>query len=268
MAEVSRQERIHVALVQMRQEQCDVERNIAHLRDILQSSLLSQVDLLVLPEMWTTGFVTKPEEGVSEAYSKGLEVMKNLSTTYGCAVYGSLLKVLDGRMINVGVFVDVAQGVQSEYHKVHLFGPGGEAKYFEAGKGRSLVSWRGWKVLLTICYDLRFPVWMRYSQDIPYDLILCAANWPYPRQAAWRTLLQARAIDNQAYVLGCNRVGEGAKGLLYPGDSVMVDPKGTLLHEIVSDKEAVLTTVLDLKEQERFRESFPVLKDADPFQLL
>ena len=138
-----------------------------------------------------------------------------------------------------------------------------EAKFFEPGDRRCVVDWRGWKVFLTICYDLRFPVWMRYSEEIPYDIILCVANWPYPRQEAWKTLIRARAIDNQAYVLGCNRVGQGPKTLLYPGDSVISDPKGELLHPIIRDEELVMRATLDRNEVSSFREGFPVLKDAD-----
>lgn len=260
---------INVALIQMQQAQCDVDWNIAHLRSIIGRESLEGVDLLLLPEMWTTGFVTKMESGVSEAYSRGLEVMRELSQIYGCAVYGSLLKVLeDGKLANAGVFVDVSEATEVEYHKVHLFGPGGEAKYFEAGDKRCMVTWKGWNIFLTICYDLRFPVWMRYSQEVPYDMILCTANWPYPRQEAWKTLLRARAIDNQAYVLGCNRVGQGPKTLCYPGDSVIAGPKGELLHDIIKDEECVMRVSLDRNEILSFREAFPVLQDADEFKLL
>ncbi|MDO4695185.1 nitrilase-related carbon-nitrogen hydrolase [Porphyromonas sp.] len=260
---------INVALIQMQQVQCDIDQNIAHLRLILEHTALDEIDLLLLPEMWTTGFVTKMETGISDAYDRGLNIMKELSKNYGCAVYGSLLKVLDGgKLANAGVFLDVSEGVQEEYHKVHLFGPGGEAKFFEAGNKRCMVSWRGWNIFLTICYDLRFPVWMRYSDEIPYDMILCTANWPYPRQEAWKALLRARAIDNQAYVLGCNRVGQGPKTLLYPGDSVIAGPKGDLLHEIIRDEECVIKVSLDRCEVKGFRNSFPVLQDADIFKLL
>lgn len=266
---MSTKDLVNVALIQMQQVQCDVDQNISHLRSIIEREPLEGVDLILLPEMWTTGFVTRMEEGLSEAYSRGLKVMRELSQQYGCAVYGSLLKVLkDGRLANAGVFVDISEGIEEEYHKVHLFGPGGEAKFFEAGDRRCVVEWRGWKVFLTICYDLRFPVWMRYSDEIPYDMILCTANWPYPRQEAWKALLRARAIDNQAYVLGCNRVGQGPKTLIYPGDSVIACPKGELLHEIVKDEECVMRVTLDRNEVSTFREAFPVLKDADPFKLL
>ena len=260
---------VNVALIQMQQVQCDIEKNISHLQSIIERKPLDDIDLLLLPEMWTTGFVTKMEDGLSDAYSRGLRVMRDISQRYGCAVYGSLLKVLEGgRLANAGVFVDVSADIEGEYHKVHLFGPGGEAKFFEPGDRRCVVDWRGWKVFLTICYDLRFPVWMRYSEEIPYDIILCVANWPYPRQEAWKTLIRARAIDNQAYVLGCNRVGQGPKTLLYPGDSVISDPKGELLHPIIRDEELVMRATLDRNEVSSFREGFPVLKDADRFKLL
>lgn len=262
-------DRINVALIQMQQVQCDIDQNISHLQSIIERESIDGVDLILLPEMWTTGFVTKMEDGLSDAYTRGLKTMRELSLRYGCAVYGSLLKVLpNGRLANAGVFVDVSEGIEEEYHKVHLFGPGGEAKFFEPGERRCLVDWRGWKIFLSICYDLRFPVWMRYSQEMPYDILLCTANWPYPRQEAWKMLLRARAIDNQAYVLGCNRVGRGPKTLVYPGDSVIAGPKGDLLHEIVNDEEHVMRVTLDKSELSSFREAFPVLQDADPFELL
>ncbi len=263
------QEILNVALIQMEQRQCDVAWNISHLHDLLAREPMEGVDLLLLPEMWTTGFVTIDEEGIEGAYDKGREAMRKLSERYGCAVYGSLLrKTESGRLANAGVFMDVNEGMEAEYHKVHLFGPGGEAKYFLAGDKRCVVSWRGWDILLTICYDLRFPVWMRYSAELPYDLILCCANWPRPRQDAWKMLLRARAIDNQAYVLGCNRVGAGPKGLVYTGDSILSDPKGELLHDVIEGQEAVLRATLDLGKLRHFRTGFPVLADADPFTLL
>ncbi|MFT5118931.1 MAG: omega-amidase, partial [Kiritimatiellia bacterium] len=151
------------------------------------------------------------------------------------------------------------------YDKCHLFAMGGEHERYQPGKQRSVVNYKGWRFLLTVCYDLRFPVFCRNRND--YDVMLCVANWPQSRRHPWRTLLQARAIENQAYVLGVNRVGKDGNGLEYSGDSMAVNFWGEIVADGPQGKEQLLNATLDRETLLAARKSFPVANDADAFEL-
>lgn len=152
------------------------------------------------------------------------------------------------------------------YDKRHLFGYGGEGKSFSAGNKRQVVEWQGVRFLLQVCYDLRFPVFSRNSAKEPYDAIIYVASWPVPRIEAWRTLLKARALENQCYVIGVNRVGTDPN-CNYNGYSAIINPYGRALGECVSDNEETAVATLDMAELQTFRKKFPVLDDADDFTI-
>jgi predicted amidohydrolase len=153
------------------------------------------------------------------------------------------------------------------YDKRHLFAYGDEDQHYTAGKKRLIASVKGWKINLMVCYDLRFPVWSRQQGDFEYDVLIYVANWPERRVHAWTTLLRARAIENQSYVIGVNRTGDDGNKILYTGESMAVDPRGEILYH-KNDEEDVFTVTLDRSHLEKTREKFPFWKDADQFKIL
>ena len=216
--------------------------------------------MYVLPEMWATGFVT---ESPSEACSGfPLEWMMGLAAGRRCAVCGSAAVMgADGKPRNRQYFV-LPDGSYYYYDKRHLFAYGGEDKGYVRGNRRVVAEYKGVRFLLQTCYDLRFPVWMRYRDD--YDAIIFAANWPASRQTVWRTLLCARAMENQCYVIGANRTGSDPAAE-YSGGSAVIDAKGATLAEAAGTAEQAVTAEISLDELRRFRAKFPVLADRDRF---
>ena len=220
-------------------------------------------DLYVLPEMFSTGFCTDPK-GIAEPLNcETLQWMKQKAADKGCAVAGSIATVDDGKYYNRFYFVH-PDGTIESYDKKHLFTYGGEDKHFTAGNQRVIVTYKGVRILLQVCYDLRFPVWARNRKD--YDMILYVASWPTSRVEVWKTLLRARAIENQCYVVGVNRVGDDPN-CSYCGGSAIIDPYGRTLAACEDGKVCDANAVLDMEVLEAFRKKFPVLNDADPFQL-
>ena len=221
-------------------------------------------DLVVLPEMFTTGFCMEPE-GVVEpvAGNAALAWMRRQASRHGFAVAGSLAVEDGGRFYNRFYFVR-PDGTEEHYDKHHLFAYGGEDRAYTPGGGRKVVEWGGKRFLLLVCYDLRFPVWARFRGD--YDAILCVANWPAGRMDVWNTLVRARAIENQCYVVAVNRVGM-YKDYPYTGGSLIVDAWGKVVAQSVGPEEACVEAELNFARQEVFRRKFPVLEDADSFSL-
>ena len=216
-------------------------------------------DLYVLPEMFSTGFCTEPEGIAESAESDTLRWMQQKSAAIGAAIAGSVAVCDDGKYFNRFYFVK-PDGEVNHYDKHHLFTYGGEHNHFTAGDKRVVVEYRGVRILLEICYDLRFPVWSRNHGD--YDMILYVASWPTSRVEAWSALLVARAIENQCYVAGVNRVGCDPK-CEYCGGSVVIDPYGKTLASCVMGQESVVSAEIDMEALAAFRLKFPVLNDAD-----
>ena len=216
-------------------------------------------DLYLLPEMFSTGFCTQPEGIAESSDSDTLKWMKRKAAEIDTAIAGSVAVEQEGRYYNRFYFVK-PDGTVTYYDKKHLFTYGGEHLRFTAGEERVVVEWRGVRILLEICYDLRFPIWARNRGD--YDMILYVASWPTPRVAAWSALLVARAIENQCYVAGVNRVGTDP-ACEYCGDSVIIDPYGKTIAACADNTECEATAEVDMEVLEAFREKFPVLKDAD-----
>lgn len=216
-------------------------------------------DIYVLPEMFSTGFCTNPE-GIAESdNSETLQWLKRKAAAIDAAIAGSVAVTKDGKFYNRFYFVK-PDGSVTHYDKKHLFTYGGEHKCFTAGNERVVVEFRGVRILLEICYDLRFPVWARNRGD--YDMILYVASWPTPRVSAWSALLVARAIENQCYVAGVNRVGNDP-ACQYCGGSVVIDPYGKTIAACTDNLECEATATIDIEALQAFRAKFPVLNDAD-----
>ena len=220
-------------------------------------------DLAVLPETFTTGFLG--ESGTDDEGMDGpsVEWMHEMAVRHDCAMAGSLVISEKGQRFNRFLFV-TPEGLAGFYDKRHLFTYGGEDGYYTAGTQRVIIPYKGWRINLQVCYDLRFPAWCRNRND--YDLLLLVANWPVPRIHHWSTLLEARAIENQSWVIGLNRVGRDGNQLEYPGCSVVHGPMGETLVKL-DDKECSHLVELDLEEVRKARSRFPFQEDADQFVL-
>lgn len=216
-------------------------------------------DLYVLPEMFSTGFCTDPEGIAESSESETLQWMKYKAAALGAAIAGSIAVHQDGKFYNRFYFVK-PDGSVAQYDKKHLFTYGGEHFRYTAGNERVVVEWRGVRILLEVCYDLRFPVWARNRGD--YDMILYVASWPTSRIFVWNTLLVARAIENQCYVAGVNRVGSDPS-CEYCGGSIIVNPYGKTIAACMMNEECEATAEVDMEKLLAFREKFPVLNDAD-----
>ena len=234
-------------------------RNLAaHFR-----GLAGHTDLIVLPEMFTTGF--SMEAGTLAETMAGATVawLREESAAVGCAITGSLIVEEDGKHYNRLVWATPDGGL-AHYDKRHLFRMASEDTHYAAGDRRLVVMLKGWRVCPLVCYDLRFPVWSRNRGD--YDVLLYLANWPSRRRTAWSALLRARAIENVCYVVGVNRVGKDGNGASYTGDSVALDFLGQVLGG-ERGGDFVETVVLDRESLATFRRDFPVHLDADDFEL-
>ena len=220
-----------------------------------------EADIVVLSEMFQTGFVTSPA-GIADD-GRTLCWMKRMASEYNFAVVGSVV-VMEGENYFNRMYFVKPTGEVEYYDKHHLFSVGGEHHHFTAGDRRVVVKWRGVRYLLEICYDLRFPVWSRNVGD--YDAIIYSALWPKPRREVWRTLLRARAMENQAWVIGVNRVGREPE-LEYSGDSAIIDHLGRVVVD-AEDRECVEIAELSVEDIERFRERFNVSCDRDRFEIV
>ena len=255
---------MRVALVQMDivWESPSVNREVAE--RLMMAAEKS--DIYVLPEMWNTGVTTQPQGVAEDENGETLMWMREMAVKLDAAVCGSVaVRLPDGTFRNRLYFVMPGQNGQWSmlnvqwYDKHHLFAYGGETEHYTPGNESVTVEWRGLKFHLCTCYDLRFPLWLRNKDD--YEVLICVASWPTIRMHAWKTLLAARAIENQCYVLGVNRIGKDPY-CEYSGGTSVVDPFG--FSTVAPDNEAcVLTKVLDLKRLKSFREKFPVLKERD-----
>lgn len=218
-----------------------------------------KVDVVIFSEMFTTGFVTDPEM-IADRDGRNISLMIDIARELDAAVVGSVVVERDKEYRNRMYFITPDAEVRW-YDKRHLFSIGGEAEKFTAGDERTVIEWRGVRYLLEVCYDLRFPVWSRQRGD--YDAIIYSALWPKARREVWRTLLRARAMENQAYVFGVNRIG-AEPTLEYAGDSMAVDYRGDVMADCGNDSTIAIVEI-DLERQTAFKERFDVARDADNF---
>ncbi|CAM4170913.1 amidohydrolase [Zobellia nedashkovskayae] len=254
-------ELLNVALVQTSLAWEDPKANRAEL-DTKLEALTSDIDLIVLPEMFTTGFTMSPQNIGKEEGQKTLAWMQQKAKEKDVALVGSIVFYENDTYTNRLFFVE-PDGKTSIYDKRHTFTLAGEDKVYQAGKERLIVHYKGFKICPMICYDLRFPVWARNTED--YDVLIYVANWPEPRITAWDTLLKARAIENMTYCIGVNRIGSDEVGHKYPGHSVVFDGLGKEL--VFSIKEEIVTTSLSKKHIHEVRNKLKFLNDRDRFTL-
>ena len=221
------------------------------------------VDIIVLPEMFQTGF-TMEHEGLSEPMNlTTFKWMKQMAAQKKAVVTGSYIVKEKGEVYNRLIWMQ-PDGQFETYDKRHLFRMAKEDQYYSMGQDRIVVEWKGWKICPLICYDLRFPVWAR-NNSLAYDALLYVANWPAARISAWDALLKARAIENVSYSVGLNRVGEDGNGIAYNGHSGAYSPKGETLS--FSESEEIMLVTLNRKDLDNFRTKFPAHLDADGFEL-
>jgi omega-amidase len=241
----------------------DKSRNFENLK-VLITPLLNRTDLIILPEMFNTGFSMNVEQFAELPDGYTFRWMKAIAVKGNFGVCGSYMIKSNGRFFNRWVFVS-PDNDSWFYDKRHLFSMGEEDKNFSKGDSRTIFNFRGIRICAFICYDLRFPVWSRNRNE--YDLAIYAANWPEARINVWNTLIKARAIENQCYVAGANRIGTDGMGISYCGESTIVNPRGEII-ESAANEECIISADLSMSELKDFRGKFPVLNDADDFSIV
>lgn len=264
---------LHIATIQADLEWEDKTSNLIRFQEKIES-LSPDVELVILPEMFTTGFSMSPQNLAEPKDGETITWMKKLSQEKNIVIVGSIIASENSHYYNRLICM-LPSGAYGIYDKRHLFSFAGEGNNYNAGSKRLIASLKGWKINLQICYDLRFPVWARQqiklSEEgtiIPeYDILVYVANWPERRIHAWRTLLCARAIENQCYVIGVNRVGADGNGIYHNGSSMIIGPLGQVLY-CGMDVEDICEMTLSKEELNDVRGKFSFLKDGDDFSIL
>lgn len=260
------EDKLKVTLVQSILHWEDKRKNLEMFTVKLES--VEPRSIVLLPEMFSTGFSMEPAALAETMEGEAVEWMKKITARKKIVLCGSLIIEEKGHYYNRFVCM-LPNGEAAIYDKRHLFAYAGENEKYTAGKRRQILSISGWKINCIVCYDLRFPVWTRQqaADGTPeYDVLIIVANWPEKRIQAWKTLIQARAIENQCYVAAVNRVGTDGNGILYSGESLVADPLGNIL-EIRKDNEEIFSVELERKNLDEIRSRLPFLKDADDFQI-
>ncbi len=243
-----------------------------HMLEEKISTLFQKTEIIVLPEMFSTGFSMKPEMLAETMDGPTVQWMKKQSIDNRVIITGSLIIEEDKKYYNRLIWV-MPNGDLGYYDKRHLFAYAEEDKHYSNGNKRLIASVKGWRINLQVCYDLRFPVWARQSVEdkkkggYEYDVLIYVANWPERRSHAWKTLLCARAIENQSYVVGVNRVGKDGNDIYHSGNSLVIDPMGEVLYHM-ADEEDIFTITLQQERLEDVRTKFPFIKDADGFVIM
>jgi len=249
----------------------DKAANLAMLHEKIMG-ITEKTEVVVLPEMFSTGFSMKPEAFAETMHGQTVRWMRDTAAAKRVILTGSIIIEEDGEYYNRLMWM-LPDGGYGYYDKRHLFAYAGEDRHYSAGSKRLIASVKGWKLNLLVCYDLRFPVWARQqapalkgeeSNKSEYDVLIYVANWPERRIHAWRTLLQARAIENQAYVIGLNRVGYDGNEIYHNGNSMVIDPLGDILYEKQHDED-IFTITLQKERLDEVRGKFPFWKDGDKF---
>ncbi|MEA2043050.1 MAG: amidohydrolase [Bacteroidota bacterium] len=223
----------------------------------------NESQLIILPELFATGFSMQPGKFAARA-ARQINRMKEFAKRKQAVIVGSIIAENKNQFFNRLIWMNPNETFQ-HYDKRHLFSFAGEDKHYTAGESKLITAINEWNIRPLICYDLRFPVWSRNTGD--YHLLIYIANWPERRSSAWKTLLKARAIENQSYVVGVNRVGKDGNGILHSGNSVIIDPKGNTTAACKTGSEEIISASIKYKELNTFRKKFPALNDADNFYL-
>ncbi|WP_194777155.1 amidohydrolase [Pararhodonellum marinum] len=261
-------EDLQIALVQTDLHWQDKSANLAMLEEKLWSNQ-TKADLIILPEMFPTGFTMEVETMGEPMNFNTTKWMQQMASQFKAVVTGSVIIKENGAYYNRLLWV-TPEGTVSHYDKRHLFRMAQEDAYFDMGMKNQIVKLKGWNILMQVCYDLRFPVWSRNHADesgnMAYDMVYYVASWPAPRASAWDILLKARAVENLAYAIGVNRIGTDGNEVPYIGHSAAYDFKGETL-AFADEKEEILSVTLSKKDLKRYREKFPAWKDSDRFEL-
>ncbi len=252
---------LKVSLIQCKQVWEDKKANLDHFEKLLKRVQYG-VDIVVFPEMFQSGYTMNVEKMAESINGDSVQWIKDKAKEYNCAITASLIVKENGNYYNRMVFVQ-ADGKIDQYDKRKLFTFSNEEKYYTPGDKKNIIEYKGWKIFLQVCYDLRFPE-MSKNEVVKgiydYDLLINVANWPAKRRLHWKSLLQARAIENQAYYIGVNRVGENNKGLYYSGDSSLIAADGTIM-DTVTKEERVINNTLSYQTLKETRKQLPFLKD-------
>jgi len=243
----------------------NIEKNLQNL-GLRLSSIREKTDLIVLPEMFNTGFSMNADKLAEEMGGRTMQWMNEQARKFDSVVTGTLIIREDGKFYNRLIWMR-PDGTYECYDKRHLFSMAKEEQTFTAGSQKLFVELNGFKICPIICYDLRFPVWLRNTKEADYDMLLLVASWPERRSLHWRTLIPARAVENQAYVVAVNRVGHDGNEIYHSGDSMCIDPNGKVVYYKPNDED-LYTFSINKEEVTRARQDFPFLKDADDFKLL
>lgn len=254
---------LKLALIQTNIVWENVDENLYILSNKI-SSISSEVDLIVLPEMFASGFTMQGKDKISKRYSDIIEWMQEEATKMKCTIIGTTIYENQNSFFNRLLIVN-SDSIKF-YDKHHLFTMGEESQHFTAGNKICQFEIKGWKIRPLICYDLRFPIWAR--NDDQYDLLIYSANWPESRKYAWSTLLRARAIENQSYVAGVNCVGLDGNKLNYSGNSVIIDYNGKEINRCKEFEQDIIISDLSKIALEKQRLAFPVLKDMDEYTII
>ncbi|MCJ8211160.1 amidohydrolase [Mucilaginibacter sp. RS28] len=242
----------------------NVDKNLQNL-NLKLSNIREKTDLIILPEMFNSGFTMNAPDLAEPMNGKTMQWMAQTAEKFQAVVTGSLIIKEDGNYFNRLIWMR-PDGTFEHYDKRHLFTLAKEQDTYTAGEDKLIVDLKGWRVRPAICYDLRFPVWLRNAPEA-YDLLIVVANWPEKRSLHWRTLIPARAIENLSYVIGVNRVGHDGNEVYHSGDSTCIDPSGNVVY-YKRDEEDVYTFTIYPEEVHKARRYFPFLKDADRFEIL
>ncbi len=263
-------EKLSLTLIQTSLAWENADANMAAFDKLV--SLVNTTDVIILPEMFTTGFTMQPSKNAEPIDGKGLQWMKQKAAEKNCVIAGSICVEENKNFYNRLYWTEPNK--TQHYNKHHLFRMGGEEKHYKAGEEKIITNVKGWKILPLVCYDLRFPVWSRNkwqvtgnNLQVDYDVLIYVANWPEVRNYPWKQLLIARAIENQCYVVGVNRIGVDGNGFNHTGDSVVINPLGQIISHTKANEESVETVLLDYDFLSELRKKFPVGMDADNFEI-
>ncbi|WP_299062939.1 amidohydrolase [uncultured Polaribacter sp.] len=239
------------------------KENIAFFENKI-NALKQRIDLIVLPEMFTTGFTMSPKKVAEKMDGFSVSWMQKIATEKGIAICGSLVIAENSNYYNRLVFVHPSGKIET-YNKRHSFTLADEDKTYTSGREKLIINYKGWKICPFICYDLRFPVWIRNTNN--YDLLIFVANWPQQRIKAWKTLIKARAIENISYTIGINRIGIDKNNNKYSGNSVIVDSLGKNISTLKNNKSGIVEAILNKRDQNNIREKLGFLNDKDHFKI-
>ncbi|MEI6866315.1 amidohydrolase [Flavicella sp.] len=255
------QDKLKINLIQSNTIWKDISKNIQNIQQKI-NQISEETDLIILPEMFSTGFVIEPEEIAETMNGKSINWMQQIACKKNCAITGSLIIKENNNYYNRLVFIEPSGKIKF-YDKKHLFSHVGERNIYTAGSIKKIIEYKGWRIAAFICYDLRFPVWSRNTEN--YDIALYVANWPKPRINAWNSLLKARAIENICYTIGVNRVGTDGNKMEYIGHSQIINPQGNSIKKSTVTTEDIISTTLYKAEILTNRTNFKFLDDRDKF---